>query len=395
MRRTRREFLHDSLLASGAAVAGLGTVPGLTSAETVSPPPAPAVAPRPAGAPPRARRILVLGGTGFIGPHIIRAALSRGHTLSMFNRGRSNPGLFPEVEELYGDRNDNLEALKGRTWDVCIDTSATDPKWVRLSADLLRDAVEHYLFTSTRSVYSDFTRVGMTALDAPLFEVDPEALERGERLDYGRNKALCEYFTRNAFGERALIVRPGLIVGPGDNTDRFTYWPVRIARGGEVLAPGDGSDPCMFIDVRDLAAWYVRLIEEGTTGRFNALTPAGGLRFDHLLYGIKAVTSAEVTFTWVDADFCRRHNVRPYAEMPLWYPARGNRAGFARFDLSREIAAGLSWRPLADTARDTLEWHRTLPEELQQNLRGSSLRPDHERRVLEAWRARGNRYPLT
>jgi 2'-hydroxyisoflavone reductase len=259
---------------------------------------------------------------------------------------------------------------------------------VRDSARLLKDAVDRYLFTSTRSVYSDFSQIGMTALTGPLYEVDPAAVDRGDRLDYGRNKVLCEYETRDAFGERALIVRPGLIVGPGDNTDRFTYWPVRIDRGGEVLAPGDGSDGCMFIDVRDLAEWYVHMLEEGTTGIYNALTPKGGLPFDQLLYGIKAITSVDVTFTWVDADFCLANEVNPYGEMPLWFPARGNRAGFARFDLSRELAVGLRYRPLAVTARDTLAFHYSRPAERQATLRGRALKPDHEARVLAAWHAR-------
>jgi 2'-hydroxyisoflavone reductase len=332
--------------------------------------------------------LLILGGTGFIGPHMVSEALRRGHTVTLFNRGRTNTHLFPEVEKLVGDRVDNLEALKGRKWDAVIDNSATTPGWVRDSAQLLKDAVDRYLFTSTRSVYSDFSQIGMNALTGPLYEVDPAAVDRGDRLDYGRSKVLCEYETRAAFGERALIVRPGLIVGPGDNTDRFTYWPVRIDRGGEVLAPGDGSDGCMFIDVRDLAEWYVHLLEQGTTGIYNALTPKGGLPFDQLLYGIKAITSVDVTFTWVDADFCLAHDVNPYGEMPLWFPARGSRAGFARFDLSRELEVGLRYRPLAVTARDTLEFHYSRPVERQATLRGRALKPDHEARVLAAWHAR-------
>jgi 2'-hydroxyisoflavone reductase len=378
MSTTRREFLNRTVLMGGAAALGFGSRRGFLR----DPHSHWNQAARPL-------RVLVLGGTGFIGPHIVQRALDRGHQVTLFNRGRTNPGLFPQVETLIGDRNDDLSALEGRRWDICLDTSATDPAWVRLSAALLKDAVDRYFFTSTRSTYSDFSRVGMTALDAPQLEVEPAALDRGDRLDYGRNKVLCEYFTRQNFGERALIVRPGLIVGPGDDTDRFTYWPWRIDQGGEVLAPGDGTDLCMFIDVRDLADWYVRLVEQGTTGAYNALSPKGGLRFDHLLYGIKAVTTAEVSFTWVDADFCLENRVRPYGEMPLWYPTRGNRVGFAQFDLSREMAVGLTWRPLAETARDTLDWYYATPAAEQEGLRGASLRPEREKEVLALWHARG------
>jgi 2'-hydroxyisoflavone reductase len=384
MSSTRREFLKDSAAAAGAI--GLGVTGGgrMVAGKTAqsgnrrNPPPQSTL------------RILVLGGTGFIGPHIVQRALDRGHTVTLFNRGRTNTHLFPGVEKLIGDRTGDLESLKGKTWDAVIDNSARNPVWVRLTAPLLKDSVGRYLFTSTRSVYADFSQVGMTALTAPLYEADPAAVDRGEGLGYGRDKVLCELETRNAFGERSLIVRPGLIVGPGDDTDRFTYWPVRIDRGGEVLAPGDGSDRCMFIDVRDLAEWYVHMLEQGTTGIYNALTPKDGMRFDALLYGIKAVTSNDVWFTWVDADFCIENRVRPYGEMPLWFPMRGDRLGFAQFDLSREIAVGLKWRPLAETARDTLEWHYTRPQERQDTLSGSSLRPDREQLVLAAWHARGS-----
>lgn len=391
MSSSRREFLQKSAVAGSALGLGLtGSALGLgLTGSRYEASPHNMEEPLQERAPAkRPMELLILGGTGFIGPHMVREALDRGHTVTLFNRGRTNTHLFPEVEKLVGDRADNLEALKGRKWDAVIDNSAINPKWVRDSARLLKGAVDRYLFTSTRSVYSDFSQIGMTALTGPLYEVDPAAVDRGDRLDYGRSKVLCEYETRDAFGERALIVRPGLIVGPGDNTDRFTYWPVRIDRGGEVLAPGDGSDGCMFIDVRDLAEWYIYLLEQGTTGIYNALTPKGGLPFDQLLYGIKAITSVDVTFTWVDTDFCLANDVNPYGEMPLWFPARGDRAGFARFDLSRELAVGLRYRPLAVIARDTLDFHYSRPAERQATLRGRALKPDHEARVLAAWHAR-------
>lgn len=387
MGTTRRRFLQQAAVAGGATATGLASANAAWAVSDRAGKEGPAsVRDEPKQGNPL--RILVLGGTGFIGPHIVQRAVDRGHEVTLFNRGRTNTHLFPDLENLIGDRENDLESLKGRSWDLVIDNARDNPMWVRDSATLLKDAVERYLFTSTRSVYSDFSRVGMTALDAPLQEVDPEAVDRGDRLSYGPSKVLCELETRKVFADRSLIVRPGLIVGPGDTTDRFTYWPWRIDRGGEVLAPGDGSDPCMFIDVRDLGIWYVRLAEEGTTGIYNALSPKGGLRFDHLLYGIKATTTTDVDFTWVDADFCAEHRIRGYAEMPLWYPAVGQRAGFARFDLSREIEAGLAWRPLAETAGDTLAWHKTRPPERRDSLTGSALKPDREKEVLTAWHAR-------
>ncbi len=334
----------------------------------------------------RAKRILILGGTGFIGPHMVRYAMKRGHTVTLFNRGRTNTHLFPSVEKLRGDRNGDLESLKDRTWDAVIDNSATNPKWVRDSAQLLKDATAVYLFTSTRSVYSDFSKVGMD-VDGPLHEVDPAVIDRGERVPYGPSKVLCELETRRAFGERSLIMRPGLIVGPGDETDRFTYWPARIDRGGEVLAPGDPTDPVMFIDVRDLAEWYIHLLERNVTGVFNVLGPGAPLTFAELLYGIRAVTATPVSFTWVDADFLATHQVRPYSDMPCWIPPRGNRLGFQRFDLTRSLEHGLTYRPLAVTAKDTLDYHKSRSPERQAELR-AGLAPAREAEVLAAWHGR-------
>lgn len=333
-----------------------------------------------------ALRILILGGTGFIGPHMVRYALSRGHVVTLFNRGRTNTHLFPSVEKLRGDRNGDLASLEGRTWDAVIDNSATNPKWVRDSAQLLKDAVAVYLFTSTRSVYADFSRIGMD-VEGPVHEVDPSVIDQGIRVPYGPSKVLCEMETRKAFGERSLIVRPGLIVGPGDQTDRFTYWPARIDRGGEVLAPGHPTDPTMFIDVRDLAEWYIHLLEGHVVGTFNALGPEAPLSFAELLYGIRAVTSAAVAFTWVDADFLDAHEVRPYSDLPCWMPPRGNRVGFQRFDLTRSLEHGLTYRPLAVTARDTLEYHLSRPPERRSELR-AGLTPAREREVLTAWHGR-------
>ena len=367
----RRSFL-EAAAASGAAMA-LGFVP------------------RPGGhvqasSPVAGLRILILGGTGFIGPYQVQYALDRGHTVTLFNRGRTNPHLFPEVEKLVGDRDGDLTALEGRRWDVVIDNSASDPARVERSARLLRDAVGLYLFVSTRSVYYDTSRVPMT-VDAEVFSHENTTVEPGGRLPYGLAKALSERTTREFFPERALIVRPSLIVGPGDLTDRFTYWPVRIARGGEVLAPGDGSDFVQVIDARDLSEWMIRLAEQRVTGTYNALGPRTPWSFAELLHGIKAVTTADARFTWVDTDFLLAHDVRPYREMPVWMPARDGREGFGRFDISREVALGLTFRPLAVTARDTLDYYDAQPEERQRELR-AGIEPEREIEVLRLWHAR-------
>lgn len=377
----RREFLKMSA-AAGAAL-GLGAVPA-----AALPHPGPARGPAPRQEAPRALRILILGGTGFIGPFQVRYALSRGHSVTLFNRGRSNPGMFPEVETLIGDRNGQLDALRGHTWDVVIDNSRSNPDWVRLSAEFLRDTVDRYFYVSSRSAYSDLSRVPMTS-DAPTFTYETAGIEPGsENLPYGLAKALSEREAQRVFGDRANIVRPGLIIGPQDETDRFTYWPVRIHRGGEVLAPGDGSDTVQIIDVRDLTEWMIRMAETGHTGEYNGIGPATPRPMTELLYGIRAVTAAETTFTWVATDFLIERGMRPYREMPVWRPPVPGFEGFARFDLTPEVEAGLTFRPLAETARDTLEYHFSRPPGRQANLRAGAT-PEQEAEVLAAWHRSG------
>ncbi len=365
MSGTRREFIASSLLAGlTARVVGYGA------------------APRPA----ESLRILILGGTGFIGPHQVEYALRRGHQLTLFNRGRTNPELFPQVEQLRGDRNNDLESLEGRRWDAVIDNSASLPRWVRQSAELLKDAADLYLFVSSLSVYSDNSIVGIDESGA-VGTLDDPATEEITGQTFGPLKALCEREAERAFPGRALVVRPGLIVGPGDRSDRFTYWPVRINRGGEVLAPGSPSDPVQFIDARDLAHWMIRLVERRENGVFNASGPKAPLSMAEMLYGIRAVTSAEVSFTWVEADFLGERDVRPWSDMPVWVPPRDGMEGFARVDCGKAFARGLSFRPLADTARDTLDWFGALPAERRENLR-AGLPSQREAEVLAAWNVR-------
>ncbi len=339
--------------------------------------------PRPASRP---LRILILGGTGFIGPAQVRYALQRGHRITLFNRGRTNPTLFPEVERLQGDRNGDLEALKGREWDAVIDNPASLPRWVRQSAQLLKDAAQTYCFVSTISVYSDNSIVGMDE-SGPVGTLDNPDTEEITGETYGPLKALCEKEAERAFPGRALIIRPGLIVGPGDPSDRFTYWPVRVDAGGEVLAPGEPADPVQLIDARDLGEWMIRMVEQQAAGTFNATGPVSRLSMAEMLYGIRAVTSAPVSFTWVPAEFLEEQQVQPWSHMPVWVPPRNGMEGFSTVNCSRAIARGLSFRPLAETARDTLEWFKGLPEERRSGLK-AGLSREREAEVLARWHAR-------
>lgn len=335
--------------------------------------------------PARPVRILILGGTGFIGPHQVRYAVSRGHQVTVFNRGKTNPGSVPAgVERLEGDRNGKLDALKGRVWDAVIDNPSTLPRWVRDAAQLLKDSVAHYLFISTISVYADNSKPNMDESDATVTLADP-TVETIDGETYGGLKALAEKEAEKAFPGRTTIVRPGLIVGPGDNTDRFTYWPVRIARGGEVLAPGTPNDPVQIIDARDLAEFTIRLVEERTHGTFNATGPAHPLTMAEMLYGIKAVTTAGAQFTWVPASFLEEQKVSPWSDMPVWLPPIGETAGFGSRSIKRALAAGLTFRPLADTAQATLDYHDARDAERKSKMR-AGLSPQREAEVLAAWK---------
>jgi len=389
---TRRDFLRRSGLAAGAL--GLGALPGVRA------PGAAAGAGRggrsrtlesgrprdPLREAPRPLRILILGGTGFIGPHQVRYARERGHHVTLFNRGKTNPGLFPGVEKLRGDRNGDLESLKGKSWDVCIDNSASDFEWVRMSASLLRDAVRQYLYVSSISAYADMSHPGMDE-DFPTFTYETAGVSRdAEKLPYGLQKALCEREALEYFPDRATIVRPGLIVGPRDPTDRFTYWPVRVARGGEVLAPGDGADPTQVVDARDLTHFMIRLAENATVDTFNATGHTRSM--SELLIGIRAAEGADATFTWADADFLAAHDVKPWSDMPVWVPDGEDTAGFARVDIGRALRAGLTFRPLAETVTDTLAWFREQPADRREHMR-SGLTAEREEEVLRAWRDRG------
>jgi nucleoside-diphosphate-sugar epimerase len=333
-------------------------------------------------------RILILGGTGFTGPFQVKYALSRGHKVTVFNRGKTHPGELPkEVEQLIGDRNGQLEALKGKQWDVCIDNPTTLPAWVRDAARILKGNVGRYVFISTISVYAD-TSTGVDE-NAPLAKyegADPfketlEAMKASGYKTYGPLKALSEQETQKWFPDKSLIIHPGLIVGPRDETDRFTYWPVRIDRGGEVLAPGNPSDPVQFIDGRDLAEWTIRMAENWETGVYNATGPAKELGIGGMLNGIKSALNSNATFDWADAEFLKQQKVEAWSDMPVW---AGDELGMSRTNISRALAKGLTFHPLADTARDALAWFKAQKPERQAKLR-AGLTPEREKEVLAAW----------
>ena len=317
-------------------------------------------------------RLLLLGGPKFLGRALIEDALARGHEVTTFNRGQTNPELFPEVQKLRGDRGGGLGPLRGRTWDAVLDTSGYVPRVVRDSAELLADAAEHYTFVSSISYYADFR--------APRSEDDP-AKELGDlpadRLledysNYGALKALCEEAVGDVFGTRALVIRPGLLVGPHDPTDRFTYWPRRASRGGPVLAPAPPEQPVQMIDVRDLAAWLLRMVEDGRGGVFNATSPPGAITFGSML---EACGARDVV--WVDEDFLLERGVEGWSDLPCWVPAREeSHRYFLLVDVSRAVAAGLTFRPLEESARDVPEWTGE-----------AGLQPEREAELLEAWRA--------
>lgn len=325
-------------------------------------------------------KILILGGTQFVGRHLVDAAQAHGHELTLFNRGQTNSGAYPEIEQLRGDRDNNLEALHGRQWDAAIDVAARIPRWVQASAGLLADSVQHYTFVSTLSVYSDFSQPGMNE-GGPLAKLADELIKQVTDETYGPLKVLCERAAELAMPGRVLTVRPGLIVGPYDNSDRFTYWPVRIARGGEVLAPAHPDRVVAFIDARDMAEWIVRMIETNQTGIFNLNGPDYPLTLGQVLETCRMAASSDVRLTWVEESFLLEQGVGPWMELPLWVPDMPEEAGFFLIDFRKALEKGLAFRPLAQTVRDTLEWATAHPKP---ELR-AGLAPQKEMALLQKW----------
>jgi 2'-hydroxyisoflavone reductase len=378
---TRRDFLKTGAAAGGALLAGLSsglTLAGCASGKSGSTQSAGGAA----GPPPKPLRILVLGGTGFIGPYQVRYAVARGHQVTIFTRGRRQPELPAAVEHLEGDRNGKLDALKGRRWDAVIDNSATNPDWVRQSAQLLKDAADRYMYVSSTGVYYPYRTAPIDETVAPLLElIDPN----DGSAKFGVAKAKSEREAQLAFGDRAVVVRPHYIVGPGDTTDRFPYWPVRVAAGGEVMVPGRRTDPVQFIDARDLAEWMVRLVEQRRSGIYNAAGPRETLTMERFVNAVRDATNSSARFTWVDDyDFLEKQQVM---DATPWVILKGDLLGMTSIKFDRALATGLTFRPLADTVRDTLAWWQTVPEARRAKPHWE-IPPEKEAAVLAAWKAR-------
>ena len=359
---TRRDFLRTGA-AAGAALGLAGTGLAALEAERTA-----------------SKRLLILGGTAFLGPELVEEAERAGWTVTLFNRGKTNPHLFPDVEKLRGDRRSDLKALEGRSWDAVVDTSGYFPKDVAASARLLSKSVGLYVFVSTISVYGDTSKPGIDER-APVAKTDQPDADKVSGANYGALKALCEEAAEREMPGKVLVVRPGLIIGPGDTSDRFTYWPVRVARGGEVLAPGTPDDPVQFVDVRDLASWTVATIGRRRTGVFNATGPKEPLTFGPMLAACREASGAQATFTWVDARTLEELKIAPWSDMPCWVPPFGETAGSRRVNNGNAVGEGLTFRPIVETARDTLAWWRTLPEERRARLK-AGLTPEREAAAL-------------
>jgi 2'-hydroxyisoflavone reductase len=338
--------------------------------------------------------LLILGGTVFLGRHLVDAALAAGHQVTLFNRGRHGAEIFPQVEKLRGDRDGGLDALAGRRWDAVIDTCGYVPRLVRASAELLASSVAHYTFISSISVYRD-TDGAPVDEGSPVGVLADESVEEITGETYGPLKALCEQAAEAAMPGRVLNVRPGLIVGPHDPSDRFTYWVWRVAQGGAVLAPGRPQRPVELNDARDLAGWILRMVEAQRTGVYNATGPAYPLTMGDMLETCRQAIGSNARFTWVDEAFLLAHGVAPWSELPLWLPESDN--GVMAADCRRAIAAGLNFRPLAETVRDTLAWLRANWAPLAGDLSAIELRAGmaraREAELLAAWRDRAGVLP--
>jgi 2'-hydroxyisoflavone reductase len=329
-------------------------------------------------------KILVIGGTVFLGRAFVEAALEKGHRLTLFNRGKSNPDIFPAVEHLIGDRDADFSILEGHKWDAVVDTCGYVPRVVRKSAERLTGAVEHYTFISTVSVYADLSTPNIDER-AAVGKIEDETTEDITGETYGPLKALCEQAVMKVMPDRVLVVRPGLIVGPYDPSDRFTYWVQRVSRGGEVLAPEPASMPVEFIDVRDLAEWILRMVETRQTGIYNAVGPGRSMTLGQFLNACKAVSGSDARLEWVEGTFLLQNNVQPWSEMPMWLPTEAPESpGIFAIHSEKALNAGLAHRPVEVTIGDTLTWAKTRPDgyEMRAGLSGK-----REEALLRLWKA--------
>jgi 2'-hydroxyisoflavone reductase len=338
-------------------------------------------------------KILILGGTRFLGLHMTAYALARGHTLSFFNRGKTKTDRYPEVERIKGDRNGEIDGLKDREWDAVIDNSGYVPRHVKLSAELLAPKVKQYVFVSSISVYPNFAQPRDEKSEVA--KLADENVEKVDGETYGPLKALCEQAAMKAFEGRGSVIRPGLIVGPDDNTDRFTYWPARAARGGEFIAPGSPGDAFQIIDVRDLAAFSIHSIENSLTGTYNLVSDPDDFKFGELTDACvvsakkRAKPAVAPRAVYLPIEFLEKHEVAPWSEMPAWLPAKGDEAAFAGTSNVAARAKGLEITPLKTTVDDTLAWHLTRPAEEQAKLK-SGIAAEKEAAVLAAWKAKSS-----
>ena len=329
-------------------------------------------------------RLLVIGGTMFLGRHLVDAALEAGHEVTLFNRGKTNPDLYPDVTKLRGDRREgDLAAIKDGEWDAAIDTCGYFPREIRAITEILKDRVDHYTFVSSISVYADFSQP--TDEQSPVDTTDdPEAVEMTNET-YGPLKALCEQAAEDAMPGRVLVVRPGLIVGPFDVTDRYGYWPWRLAQGGEVLAPGPEDDVVQIIDGRDLAEWMVRVVDRQLTGVFNATSEP--FTFAEMVEGARLAAGTDAgRVTWVDPKWLLEKEVAPWMELPVWIPQGIGSDAMHRSSVDRAVAEGLTFRPQKEIAADTLAWLRTRPAGTGWE---HTLKPEKEAALLKEWHARG------
>jgi 2'-hydroxyisoflavone reductase len=348
---------------------------------------------QPSAPAPRPMHLLILGGTGFVGPHQVRYALSRGHKVTLFNRGRRPKEWPAEVEELTGDRDTNdYASLKGRRFDVCIDNPSAVPHWVRDAAAVLKGNVGHHLFISTISVYAGNEVPGADETAArerytgPDGHAETMASLRKNMALYGPLKAACEDEVLAQYSAaHSAIVRPGLIVGPGDETDRFTYWPLRVQRGGPTLVP-PRADPVRLIDARDLAEWTIRLAEARATGAYNAMGPTGNLTMGEMLHTLRSALGSKAEWVEASAEWLEKEKVSAWGDLPVWIPGQGETAGFHRRSNARAVAAGLTFRPLADTGRDTVAWWQSLDEKRRSAPLRAGLAPAREAELLQRLR---------
>ena len=329
--------------------------------------------------------LLIIGGKRFVGKALVEAGLAAGHHLTLFNRGQSNPDWFPDVEILQGDRNQDLSSLDGRHWQAVIDTCGYFPRQVHSLLSALSGRIDHYTFISSISVYADFSHPGLSE-DDPLAKIGDPTVEEITGETYGALKALCEQTAEEQFPGQVLTIRPGLIVGPFDPTDRFTYWPARVNRGGEILVPDSPNWMTQIIDVRDLAVWTIRLIEQNVTGKFNATGPGNPLTFGDVLETSRNISGSQASFTWVGKNFLLEKGVQPWSEQPLWLPGEED-AGADQVNNQKAIQHGLTFTPLGQTIRDTLAWEGSRPVD---HTWKAGLPPDRERQLLDQWHQLNN-----